>query len=327
VLGAILSILSAAAFALNTATARRAVVTGTPRQGTAVTVPIGVALFLPAAIVTGEIGRLHSFPPSAFGWMAGVGLLHFLVGRYCNYRANQAAGANITAPVIQLQIVVTLVLAVAVLGEPCSLLQGIGGCVMVTGALATQFQRPGARRARARMPDAPVFVARHLSGYLFASLAAIAYGTTPIMTRFALERAGPTAGILGGLIAYGAATAVVALALLWPPLWREVKATERENVRWFAYSGVFVAFAQGFFYSAVAVAPIMLVSPLLQFSLVFRLLFAKWLNPYHEVFGALVVVGVAASIVGAIAVSLDTDVILHALGAPEGLARVLRWRI
>jgi hypothetical protein len=56
-------------------------------------------------------------------------------------------------------------------------------------------------------------------------------------------------------------------------------------------------------------------------------LFAKWLNPYHEVFGALVVVGVAASIVGAIAVSLDTDVILHALGAPEGLARVLRWRI
>jgi drug/metabolite transporter (DMT)-like permease len=327
VLGAILSILSAAAFALNTATARRAVVTGTPRQGTAVTVPIGVALFLPAAIVTGEIGRLHSFPPSAVGWMAGVGLLHFLVGRYCNYRANQAAGANITAPVIQLQIVVTLVLAVAVLGEPCSLLQGIGGGVMVTGALATQFQRPGARKARGRLPEAPVFVARHLSGYLFASLAAIAYGTTPIMTRFALERAGPTAGILGGLIAYGAATAVVAIALLWPPLWREVKATERENVRWFAYSGVFVAFAQGFFYSAVAVAPIMLVSPLLQFSLVFRLLFAKWLNPYHEVFGALVVVGVAASIVGAIAVSVDTDVILNALAVPEALARVLRWRI
>jgi drug/metabolite transporter (DMT)-like permease len=322
VLGAILSILSAACFALNIAAARRGVVTGTPSQGTAVTVPIGVAVFLAAAIATGEIARLSSFPPASVGWMASVGLLHFLAGRYCNYRANQEAGVNITAPVVQLQILVTLVLAVAVLGEPLSLLQGIGGAVMVTGALVTQFQRPGARRAAA-----PVFVAHHVRGYLFASLAALAYGTTPIMTRFALEHTGPTSGILGGLIAYGAATAVVAIALLWPPLWREVAATERENVRWFAYSGVFVAFAQGFFYSAVAVAPIMLVSPLLQFSLVFRLLFAKWLNPYHEVFGALVVVGVAASIVGAIAVSLDTDVILHALGAPEGLARVLRWRI
>ena len=55
---------------------------------------------------------------------------------------------------------------------------------------------------------------RYLAGYIFASLAALAYGTTPIMARFALEHTGPATGILGGLIAYVAATAVVALALL-----------------------------------------------------------------------------------------------------------------
>jgi uncharacterized membrane protein len=237
-------------------------------------------------------------------------------------RGAQEAGINITAPVVQLQIVVTLALAVAVLGEPCSLLQGIGGAVMVTGALVARLQRPDARRA-----GAPVFVAPYLRGYLSASLAALAYGATPIMTRFALEHTGPTSGILGGLIAYGAATAVVAIALLWPRLWREVSAVERENIRWFVYSGVFVAFAQGLFYSVVAVAPVMLVAPLLQFSLVFRLLFSKWLNPHHEVFGALVAVGVAASILDAIAVSVDTDLVLHALAVPDSLARVLRWRI
>jgi drug/metabolite transporter (DMT)-like permease len=285
VLGSILSILSAACFALNIAAARRGVLTGTPSQGTAVTIPIGVAVFLPIALATGEIARLSTFPPAAIGWMAGVGLLHFLVGRYCNYRANQEAGVNITAPVVQLQIVVTLVLAVAVLGEPCTLLQAVGSVVMVTGSLVTQLQRPAARGADRSAAGAPVFVARYVRGYVFASLAALAYGTTPIMTRFALEHAGPTSGILGGLIAYGAATAVVAAALLWPPLWREVTAVKRESIRWFVYSGVFVAFAQGFFYSAVAVAPIMLVAPLLQFSLVFRLLFSSWLTPYHEVFG------------------------------------------
>jgi len=336
VLGAILSILSAASFALNITAARRGVVTGSPSQGTALTIPIGVACFLPVAIATGEIARLPSFPPASIAWMAAVGLLHFLIGRYSNYRANQAAGVNITGPVVQLQVVVTLVLAVIVLREPCSVLQIIGGVVMLAGAFVTQWRRPGTSAGAVtggnatgvKASDAAgVFVPRYLAGYLFASVAALAYGTTPIMTRFALEHTGPTSGILAGLIAYGAATAVVAVALAWPPLWREVTALKRENLRWFVYSGVLVALAQGFFYSALAVAPIMLVAPLLQLSLVFRLLFSKWLNPRHEVFGALVIAGAATSIVGALAIAVDTDVIVNVVAVPEELARVLRWRI
>src|SRR5207253_11283668 len=116
---------------LNNATARRGVVTGTPRQGMAVSIPIGVACFLLAALVTGELWRAASFPPRAAAWMAGFGLLHFILGRFCNYSANQAAGVNLTAPVIQLQVIVTLVLAVAILGEPCTILQVIGGGVIV----------------------------------------------------------------------------------------------------------------------------------------------------------------------------------------------------
>ena len=338
-LGAILSLLSAATFALNITAARRGVVTGTPLQGTALTVPIGVACFLPAAIAVAQIAHFNAFSLAAAGWMAGVGLVHFLLGRYCNYRANQAAGVNITAPVIQMQIVVTLALAVIVLHEPCSILQIVGAVVMLAGALVTQYQRPGssvASRSAARegMPtevgvhrSKTVFVARYLPGYLFASLASLAYGISPIMARFALERAGLAGGILGGLIAYCAATAVVGLMMIWPPLRREVVAVKRENIRWFTYSGIFVALAQGFFLSAVAVAPIMLVSPLLQFSLLFRLLFSKLVNPDHEIFGWLVVTGVATSIIGSLVVSADTDAILRLVAMPEWLAAVLRWRV
>jgi drug/metabolite transporter (DMT)-like permease len=338
VLGAILSLLSAASFALNITAARRGVVTGTPLQGTALTIPIGVACFLPIAFATGQLPRLNAFPPAAAGWMATVGLLHFLLGRYCNYRANQAAGVNITAPVIQLQIVVTLALAVIILHEPCTVLQVVGAGVMLAGALVTQYQRPGSpaasasaalarRPATAGMPPRPgAFVARYAPGYLFASLAALAYGTSPIMARFALESTGVGGGILGGLVAYCAAGAVVGVAMMWPRLRREVTAVKRGNVRWFAYSGVFVAMAQGFFFSAVAVAPIMVVSPLLQFSLLFRFLFSKLLNPDHEIFGWLVVAGVATSIVGSLAVAADTDTILRLLPLPEGFSAALRWR-
>jgi len=178
-LGAILAILSALTFALNNAAARRGVLTGTPGQGMAITVPIGVAGFLLVAVATGQIGRLAQFPPTAAAWMAAVGLTHFLVGRYCNYRANQEAGSNLTAPIVQLQVIVALVLAVIILREPCTVLQMIGGLLMLTGTLITQRQ-PARSRAAPVLPDAglngnrslppygvevPVFAPRHVAGY------------------------------------------------------------------------------------------------------------------------------------------------------------------
>jgi drug/metabolite transporter (DMT)-like permease len=340
VFGTILAVLSAASFALNNAAARRAVLTGTPTQGLALTVPIGVLCFLPVAVLTGQFARLGQFPLIATAWMAGVGMLHFLFGRYCNYRANQRVGTNLTGPVIQMQVVVTLALAVIALNEPCSVLQVVGGIVMLAGSLITQRQAApttntavaGAKETRLQSASAaaagPSFVPRYAEGFLFASLAALAYGTTPIMVRTALRQAGPSSAIVGGLIAYGAATAAVAaLLLVAAPLRRNVMTIKRENIRWFVYSGVLVALAQGFFYSAVAVAPIMLVMPVLQSALVFRLIFARCLNPTHEVFGAQVIIGAAISIIGACTVSVDTDTILEALGVPETLGHLLRWQV
>ena len=167
----------------------------------------------------------------------------------------------------------------------------------------------------------------YVAGYLFSLLAALAYGTTPVMARFALEHTGPATGILGGLIAYTAATAVAALALLSAQVRRNVIALNRSNARWFITSGVLVAAAQGFFFCAIAVAPVLLVMPLLQLSLAFRLMFSTWLSPDHEVFGPLVIAGAAISIVGALLVSIDTDVILGALAVPDAIAAALRWKI
>jgi len=321
-LGALLAVLSAASFAATNAAARRGVVTGTPAQGMVLTNPVGVICFSVVAITAGELTRLGEFPLPAAAWMAGVGVLHFICGRYANFRANQSAGTNLTAPVIQLNSVVTLVLAVVVLGEPCTVLQVIGGITMISGALVAQRQAPVSMSGPLR------FSPRKAEGFLFAVFAALAYGTTPIMTRTALQSAGPSGAIIGGLIAYSAATVVVVVMLLSSAgLRRNLMLLKRESMRWFVYSGVFVAVAQGFLYSAVSVAPIMLVMPLLQLSLVFRLFFSAWLNPEHEVFGVRVIVGCIVSLAGASTVAIDTEIILHALAIPHEVARALAWRI
>jgi drug/metabolite transporter (DMT)-like permease len=321
-LGAVLAILSAATFALTNATGRRGVITGTPAQGMVISMPVGLACFLALALLTGGLQAFSRFSTSALVSLSAAGVLHFVLGRYCNFRASQAAGVNLTAPVMQLNAVVTLILAVVVLREPCTMLQVAGAILMVTGSLVTQRASQPASPSKPR--DASAFRPHVAAGFFFASIAALAYGTSPIIVRQALIGAGPLGGLAGGSVAYAAATVAVAFGFLIPSLRRNVMNVSRENVRWFVYSGIFVAAAQGFLYSALAVAPIMLVIPLLQLSLVFRFLFALLLNPHHEVFGFLVVFGSVVSIAGACAVSIDTDLILHALAIPQPFATFLR---
>jgi drug/metabolite transporter (DMT)-like permease len=340
-LGAVLAVLSAATFAFNNAAARRGVITGSPIQGMAITIPVGLIGFVPIALVTGLLARFPHLALRSIAWMAGVGLLHFLIGRYCNYRANQAAGVNLTAPVVQLQVFVSVVLAVIILGEPCTVLQLGGGIVMLAGALLTQRQpmkpakpavKPAAAAgvavpAGASPSSVPVFVPHRAAGYTFASLAALAYGTSPIMARTALAHTDPLAGIFGGVISYGAATAAMVVFLVSPTLRRNLRGVHRESLRWFIYSGVFVAIAQGLFYSALAIAPIMLVVPLMQLSLIFRFGFANTLTPDHELFGWHVVIGAALSIFGACLVSIDTGLVVHTLHLPASIDAILSWRV
>jgi drug/metabolite transporter (DMT)-like permease len=324
-LGAVLAVLSGATFALTNATGRRGVITGTPAQGMVISMPVGLACFLTLALLTGAWHIFGRFSTSALASLSAAGVLHFVLGRYCNFRANQAAGVNLTAPVIQLNAVVTLVLAVLILGEPCTVLQVAGAAVMVAGSLLTQR---ASQPATGKNPDrSPAFKPRIAAGFFFASIAALAYGTSPIIVRQTLQDAGPLGGLAGGSIAYAAATVAVALGLLITSLRRNVMNVSAENARWFVYSGIFVAAAHGFLYSALAVAPIMLVVPLLQLSLVFRFVFALLLNPHHEIFGFVVVLGSVVSIIGACAVSIDTSLILQTLSLPGGLAEVLRTKL
>ena len=319
-LGAVLAVLSAATFALTNAVGRRGVITGTPAQGMVISIPVGLACFLAVALLTGATESLGRLTTSGLASLSAAGVLHFVFGRYCNFRASQAAGVNLTAPVMQLNSVVTLVLAVVVLREPCTMLQVAGAVLMVAGSLVTQR---GSRKSSSRPLEPTMFAPRIAVGFFFASMAALAYGTSPIVIRQALLDGGPLSGVAGGVVAYAAATAAVVVGLLIPPLRSNVMSVSAENARWFVSSGVFVAAAQGFLYSALAVAPIMLVTPLLQLSLVFRFVFAFLFNPHHEVFGLAVVLGSIVSILGACTIAVDTHLILHAFSIPEPIAGYL----
>src|SRR5215475_1360267 len=90
VLGGLLAICSAATFAFNNASVRRGVLTGSVAQAMAITVPIGVPLFFLAALITGQLGAVLGFSKLGLAALAGAGIIHFVWGRYGNYRATKA---------------------------------------------------------------------------------------------------------------------------------------------------------------------------------------------------------------------------------------------
>ena len=338
-LGVLYAALGAFTFALNNVAMRRGVVTGSVLQGMALTVPIGGLSFLVMTIAFGELHQLVAFPMAALTWLACQGVVHFVIGRYCNYKSNQLMGVNLTAPVVQLQVPFAMMLAVVMLHEKFTVLQAIGSALMLGGSFITQGNAgkgkapltaaptvPSPEELAAPVPK-PIFQPRVFSGYIFGLGAAMCYGSSPLMARQAFLHAPDISTAAGGCLAYTAATLFFLLILLKPGSWADIKSMKRENLPWFLSSAVLVAISQAFVYASLAVAPLMVVTPILQLSLVFRLFLSQLINRDHEVMNTAVLIGACTAVLGSILVSLDTEEITRLLDLPLSLADFLHYRL
>jgi drug/metabolite transporter (DMT)-like permease len=315
VLGGILALLSAASFAITNASVRRGVLSGSAVQATTLSIPVGVPLFLAALSLSGTLdvfGRLPRASVIAFGI---TGISHFVVGRYANYRAIGAIGTNLAGPVMQLNLVVSLTLAILFLGETLTPLRILGILLVFAGpAVVTRASARAARPAN--------FTPRMAEGYLFAGLAALCYGATPVMLRFAGGGRGLEAVLAGGVISSATASVAVLVLLLLPGHWREIRAVNAKAARWFLFSAVMVYVSQIFYYMAIALVPVTVVAPISALSNIMRIHVSRWLNPQHEVFGTEIVLATAVSFLGVLVLTASVDT----LPLPASWAAFLSWR-
>jgi len=321
-LGGILSLLSAATFGLNNAAVRRDVLTGSVLQGLVITVPIGVPIFLLCAAVFGGLDVWFGFTLETTLYLAAAGIVHFVIGRYGNYRGIQAWGGNLAGLVQQSSILITLCFAIALLGETLTPLRIFGIFLIFLGPLAMLPGRKGFERKAA----AANFTPRYAEGFFFSSLAALGYGTSPILVRAALEDRGLATSLAGGTISYVAATLVIFAILVNRTQRTHALSTSPIAIRWFTISGVFVCLSQIFRYMALAVAPVTVVAPILQLQAVFRTIFAWLLNREHEAFDPWIILGIAVSLLGALALSVSTDFVLNLIPLPATLVEIAHWR-
>ena len=320
-LGALFAVLSALSFGFSTIAARRGVVGSSASYGLYITVIMGVPLFLVAAAATGQLLDTFDLSLEALGMLSAAGVLHFLIGRYCNYRCIDAIGSNRSQPLQATNTLYSVVVAVLVLGETVTPLMFVGILLLMVGPLVmierrrqlqpaptesgaspvapqTSSQAPAEAPARPNAAIAP----RYAEGYLYGLLSAAAYGTSPVMIRYALEDTG--LGVAGGMVAYIAAASVLVASLALPGRIRDLSGFNLKIISFFLASAVAVFLAQLFRFAALAIAPVSVVTPLTRLGVVFTPFLAFIFNRNLESFSPRVLAGIAISGIGALLLAM-----------------------
>jgi len=294
-------------------------------------VPLGVVLFLIACLISGSLGWITKFSLSALFCFAMAGLSHFILGRYCNYRAIAAIGTNLANPIQQWEVIVTLTLAIVLLGEHLTTISVIAIALLVLGPAVAIRGGGEDRGGGPSVDEAPAsqlkFQPRYAEGYTWAFLSIFGYGSSPIFVRAGLEGAGIQASLAAGLVSYITAAVILGAWALIGRQSKHIMTLERGPGRWFLLAGTLLFFSHMVRYMALALIPVTIVAPILRIQSLFRIYFSWLITRDYEVFGRGVILGTIVSVAGAALITLQPQVLASLFPSmPDWLHTALAWR-
>ena len=312
IFGALLALVSAFSFSVNFILVRRgfADAGATAAQGAFITVLLGVPFGLAAVVITGQLFNFDQISLDGYLLLAAAGIVHFGIGRYCNYRGIAAIGAPRAATIQAIAVPYSVLMAMVLLGERPTILMFVG-IALILGSPALMIDR-GKRPAPATAPATgnaastgaattasarPAVEMRMVEGYTFSLLASVGYGSSPILIRAALEDATGVAAV-GTFIAYVGASAVLMATLALPAQRHLIGTINVRYMRLFGGAGFSVFMAQLLRFFALSIADVSIVNPLMRMIGVFTLILSYLVNRRLEHITLGVVLGVLVSFGG-----------------------------
>ena len=290
--GALLALAAAAMLGLNTAVVRRGVLRASAYNGIVISILLSVPLFALFALASGQLTQVGGFTGLQYAVLAVGGILNFLGGRFSQFLAIQAVGANLTAPMRVLSALVGAGLGITLLGEHVGLLRGTGIALLIVAPLVA-FARPPTVRLGSLQ------IAR---GIVFGLSAAATYGGSTFLLRWALADSGLT--MLGAFVAHGAAALVLVASLGLPGRMQGLREVDRTAMKLFLAVTAIMTLAQALRFVALESTDAAVVAPLTETMAFFGIGFAFLLNRETEAFNPLVLLGIFLAAAGAIAITL-----------------------
>ncbi|MFQ5825876.1 MAG: EamA family transporter [Dehalococcoidia bacterium] len=291
--GSLFALLGAGCFGLSAVFLRRGVVRGSDSSaGVLVSLFLAVPYFALILSGMGQIGEIGAFPWPGYIFLAGAGIVHFVLGRSLYYGAIQAVGANMAQILTAAGPLCSVIWGILIFSEPLTWELASGAALIISGVLLIVWGPTQARDALSVSPG--MFIRGVLSGLG----AGVLYGSSPILVKWGLGEAG--APVAGTFISYIAASASMSFMLFHQGQRDNLMGMDRATLLWFSISGTLVATAQLFRYVALSLSPMSIVGPLFSASRMLVIIFSFILNRRLETFAPKVILGSVLVVFGTV---------------------------
>lgn len=291
-LGILYAIVSALCAALTQAVLSRPIMKSDSSSVAFLTALVGLVISASLALLTSWTSFVKPLNILIIAIFAGVGILQYGLSRRSFYYAIRNLGANITAPIIMMTMMVGAdVLALVFLHESITLLM-VGGIALVLfgGFLLEGHRAAGLRGGATR------------KGYAAALGAGIAPAFAAVLISYGLSIY-PFV-IASVFISYTAASIYYLFSMRIGSIVKLVKVTPRNSMIAFIVAGVTALGAQLFRAGALSSAPVVLVIPFLTSSNLFIPVLTWMLAKEVEVFNARTMLGIVIVTFGLILVAV-----------------------
>ena len=292
--GTTLAVLSALSFSINRIFIRRGVIgVSDPSIGALINVPLSLPLLLLILTAMGRVGDIISFPWQSYVWLSLAGIIHFVAGRILNYTAIQLLGANISSVLNRVAPIVAATIGITILSEPLTWQLGVGVLLIACGmGVVTWSPKTKHHHSIPRLST---------KGILCGLGTGLLFGVSPIFIKMgASDSCSP---IAASFISYCAASVILSLFLVNRGKRTALFDIGSKVFLFFYLAGIFTTVAQTLRYTALSIAPVSVVSPLISISPVFLLGLSFVFNRKIELFSPLLIIGVVITVAGAILVA------------------------
>jgi uncharacterized membrane protein len=205
------------------------------------------------------------------------------LGRLCSYIGIQRLGVNLSVPISNANPLVSVAIAIAILGESVSLIGSVGGLLAIAGGIFLSSVRSGGTKS---------FDTRYL---VFPVLAAVLYGVVQILRDVGLRHV-PTP-VVGAAVNMTTSWILIGIYLVATGQYRSLWIGTRE-LRYFVPAGISSSIGLLCLYSALRTGDVVIVTPILNTGPLFALALTYVFLRDDELFGRRVTIGTACIIFG-----------------------------
>jgi drug/metabolite transporter (DMT)-like permease len=244
----------------------------------------GALLFGFAILATGEVRQLSSVAWQAAVYLSAAGIVHFVIGRMLVYIAYRLIGVNRSNPIINCNILVSVIGGIIFLGEPFTGYLALAVVLILAGIIF--IGRTSRENARGEFVTKKTL----LTGIFLVLAGSLCWGTSPLLVKVALGYG--ISSLPAAFISYAAAAVTIAFSLTGSGNRAKLVRLNRRAVTMIVIASASLAGAHLMRYFALDWGAVSLVSPIFSSTsslFVFPLSFL--INRKIETFSPAVIIG------------------------------------